>query len=299
MMRYTDLHSSGELRRRAEELKKYAERCKLCPRECGAMRLKGERGKCGAGDQIEISGYGPHFGEEPPLVGRGGSGTIFFSFCSLRCVFCQNYETSRGMARYEVSAEDLAEIMLKLQRKRCVNINLVTPSHFVYQIVESLDIACSLGLQIPLVYNCSGYEKVEILSKLEGIVDIYLPDIKYADPELAKKYSGIDDYPRIAKAALKEMHRQVGDLVLNEEGVAERGLLIRHLVMPGGIAGTAELMEFIAREISPSSWINIMDQYYPTYLAYRYPELSRRITREEYREAVEAAKRASPEFHLL
>lgn len=298
-MRYTDLHSSGELRRRAEELKKYAERCNLCPRECGAMRLKGERGECGAGDRIEISGYGPHFGEEPPLVGRGGSGTIFFSFCSLRCVFCQNYETSRGKVGYEVSTEVLAEIMLKLQRKGCVNINLVTPSHFVYQIVEALDIACGLGLHIPLVYNCSGYEKQEILSKLEGIVDIYLPDIKYADAEIAKKYSGINDYPRIAKAALKEMHRQVGDLVLNKEGIAERGLLIRHLVMPGGIAGTAELMEFIAREISPFSWINIMDQYYPTYLAYRYPELSRRITREEYREAVEAAKRASPDFHIL
>ncbi len=298
-MRYTDLHSSGELRRRAEELKKYAERCKLCPRECGAMRLKGERGACGAGDRMEISGYGPHYGEEPPLVGKGGSGTIFFSFCSLRCVFCQNYETSRGIVGYKVSAEELAEIMLKLQKKGCVNINLVTPSHFVHQIVEALDIACGLGLHIPLVYNCSGYEKKEILSQLEGIVDIYLPDIKYADAKIAKKYSGIDDYPSVAKAALKEMHRQVGDLVLNKEGIAERGLLIRHLVMPGGIAGTAELMEFIAREISPFSWINIMDQYYPTYLAYRYPELSRRITDEEYREAVEAAKRASPEFHIL
>lgn len=298
-MRYTELYLSGELRRRAEELKEYVGRCSLCPRECGALRLEGERGKCGAGNRVEISGYGPHFGEEPPLVGRGGSGTIFFSFCSLRCVFCQNYETSRGMAGYEVSTEELAEIMVKLQKRGCVNINLVTPSHYVYQIVEALEAACSLGLKIPLVYNCSGYEKPEILSKLEGIVDIYLPDIKYADAEIARKYSGIDDYPRIAKAALKEMHRQVGDLVLNEEGVAMRGLLIRHLVMPGGIAGTAELMEFIAREISSSSWINIMDQYYPTYLAYRYPEISRRTSREEYREAVAAAKRASPKFHLL
>lgn len=298
-MSYLNLYRSGELRRRADELRKHIDRCSLCPWECGALRLEGERGKCGAGDRVEISGYGPHFGEEPPLVGRGGSGTIFFSFCSLRCVFCQNYETSRGRERYEVSTGELAEIMLELQKRGCVNINLVTPSHFVYQIIEALEAACGLGLQIPLVYNCSGYEKLDILRNLHGIVDIYLPDIKYADAEIAKKYSGIEDYPRVAKAALKEMHRQVGDLVLDRNGVAVRGLLIRHLVMPGGLAGTANLMEFIAREISPTSWINIMDQYYPTYLAYRYPEISRRISREEFKEAVAAAKSASPQFHLL
>ncbi len=298
-MSYLDLYRSGELRRRADELREYLDRCSLCPRECGALRLEGKRGKCGAGDRVEISGYGPHYGEEPPLVGKGGSGTIFFSFCSLRCVFCQNYVTSRGRDRYEVSTGELAEIMLELQKRGCVNINLVTPSHFVYQIIEALEVACGLGLQIPLVYNCSGYEKLDILRKLEGIVDIYLPDIKYADAEIARKYSGVEDYPRVAKAALKEMHRQVGDLVLDRKGVAVKGLLIRHLVMPGGLAGTADLMEFIAREISPTSWINIMDQYYPTYLANRYPEISRRITREEFRDALAAAKNASPQFHLL
>ncbi len=298
-MNYLTLYKTGELQQRFAELRKFLDPCKLCPRECGARRLNGERGECGAGEQAEISGSGPHFGEEPPLVGRGGSGTIFFAFCSLHCVFCQNYEISRGREKYGVSTEKLAHIMLELQEMGCVNINLVTPTHYVLQILEALLAACRRGLRLPLVYNCSGYERLNTLRKLDGIIDIYLPDIKYADAEIARKYSRISNYPRVAKAALKEMHRQVGDLVLDKKGVAVRGLLIRHLVMPGGLAGTADLMRFIAREVSPASWINIMDQYYPTYLAYRYPEIARRITPKEYKEAVTAAEKASRQFHLL
>lgn len=298
-MSYLDLFHTGELHRRAAELKKLLDPCMLCPRECGAPRLEGDRGQCGAGREAEISSYGPHFGEESPLVGRGGSGTIFFAFCSLRCVFCQNYEISRGRDKYGISTNKLARLMLKLQQRGCVNINLVTPTHYVPQIVEALLLACDQGLRIPLVYNCSGYEKFDTLRQLDGIIDIYLPDIKYANASIARKYSRISDYPRVAREAVKEMHRQVGDLEINEDGVAVRGLIIRHLVMPGGVAGTADLMQFIAREVSPSAWVNIMDQYYPTYLAYRYPEIGRRITREEFREALSAAKKASQQFHLL
>ncbi|MFY9141165.1 MAG: radical SAM protein [Thermacetogeniaceae bacterium] len=298
-MSYIDLYRTGELVKMVSVLKESLEPCRLCPRECGASRLSGERGQCGAGKDAEISGFGPHFGEEPPLVGGGGSGTIFFAFCSLRCVFCQNFETSRGMDKYAVNTTELAEIMLKLQERGCVNINLVTPTHYIPQILDALLVACENGLKLPLVYNCSGYERLEILRQLAGIVDIYMPDIKYADSDIALKYSQISDYPRVAKEALKEMHQQVGDLVLDKEGIAIKGLLIRHLVMPGGLAGTASLMKFIAEEISPKSWINIMNQYYPTYLAHRYPEINRRITYKEYLEALKAAEQASPDFNLL
>ncbi|MGE5544822.1 MAG: radical SAM protein [Bacillota bacterium] len=273
--------------------------CDICPRECGADRLGGETGQCGAGKEVAISGYGPHFGEEHPLVGRGGSGTIFFAFCSLKCVFCQNFTTSRGSDAFEVSTSQLADIMLRLQDKGCININLVSPTHYTPQILEALSEARSQGLHLPLVYNCSGYEKLDTLAELDGVVDIYMPDIKYADAEIARKYSDIENYPEVVWAALKEMHRQVGDLQVNERGEAVRGLLIRHLVMPGGLAGTAELMQFIARDISPSSWINIMDQYHPAYLAHRYPEIARSVTRQEYQEALRAARRASQVFRLL
>lgn len=298
-MGYLELYRNGQLPARLESLRELLDPCVLCPRECRASRLHGERGQCGAGGQVEISGYGPHWGEEPPLVGDGGSGTIFLAFCSLRCVFCQNYEISRGRDRYPVTIEDMAGLMLQLQNRGCVNINLVTPTHYVPQVVEAVAAACAQGLKLPLVYNCSGYERLETLRLLDGIVDIYLPDVKYADAEVARKYSRIGDYPQVAMAAIKEMHRQVGDLVLDARGVAVRGLLIRHLVLPGGLAGTAELMQFIAREVSPTSWINIMDQYYPTYLAYRYPEIARRVTRREFQEAVATARRASPRFHLV
>ncbi|MBC7342887.1 MAG: radical SAM protein [Clostridia bacterium] len=298
-MSYRELHRNGQLKQRVAELKQLLDPCQVCPRECGARRLQGERGECGAGEVVEISGYGPHFGEEPPLVGRGGSGTIFFAFCSLACVFCQNYETSRGRDRYPVDAGELAQIMLQLQERGCENINLVTPTHYLPQIVEAVEVACGLGLELPLVYNSSGYERLATIRLLAGIIDIYMPDLKYANADIARKYSRIHDYPQIAKAALKEMHQQVGDLTLNERGVAVQGLLIRHLVLPGGLAGTAELMQFIAEEISPTSWINVMDQYYPTYLAHRYPEIARRVTSEEFRQAIAAARQASPRFHLL
>lgn len=284
---------------RVERLSELLEPCRICPRECGALRISGERGECGAGKEIEISSFGPHHGEERPLVGRGGSGTIFFAFCSLHCVFCQNSEISRGLVRETVTASGLAEIMLGLQERGCENINLVTPTHYLPQIVKAVAIAAGRGLQLPLVYNCGGYERIESLRLLDRIIDIYMPDFKYDDEKTARKYSGVSGYPRIARAALREMHRQVGDLTLDEDGVALKGLLIRHLVMPGDLAGTAGLMEFIARQISPRSWINIMEQYRPAYLTDRYPEINRRITRREYLEALAAARESSPGFNHL
>ncbi len=284
---------------RVERLNELLEPCRICPRECGALRISGDRGECGAGKEIEISSFGPHHGEEGPLVGRGGSGTIFFAFCSLHCVFCQNFEISRGLVRDTVTASGLAEIMLGLQERGCENINLVTPTHYLPQIVEAVADAAGRGLQLPLVYNCGGYERLESLRLLERIIDIDMPDIKYDDEKTARKYSGVSGYPRIAQEALREMHRQVGDLSLDEDGAALKGLLIRHLVMPGDLAGTAGLMEFIARQISPRSWINIMEQYRPAYLTDRYPEIDRRITRQEYLEALAAARASGPGFNLL
>ncbi|MGB9867728.1 MAG: radical SAM protein [Bacillota bacterium] len=298
-MGYVDLHRSGELSRRADALEALLEPCRVCPRACMARRLSGERGQCGAGSRIEISGYGPHFGEEPPLVGRGGSGTIFFAFCSLYCVYCQNYETSRGLDCYQISCDELAAIMVELQRRGCENINLVTPTHFVPQIVRALDKAASLGLTVPIVYNSSGYEALSTLRLLDGVVDIYLPDVKYADEGVAMAFSRVQNYPSVAKAALKEMYRQVGDLAVDEQGVAKRGLLVRHLVLPGNLAGTEEVMRFIASEVSASCWINIMDQYYPTYMACRYPELNRKITSQEHQRALAAARRASAKFRIV
>ena len=296
---YCKLLQSGELDRRLDRLQELLEPCRLCPRECGALRLSGERGQCGAGREAEIASFGPHFGEERPLVGRGGSGTIFFSFCNLHCLFCQNYEISRGAVGKAVSAAELADMALSLQKKGCENINLVTPTHYLPQIVEAIAIAAGQGLKLPLVYNCGGYERVESLRLLEGIVDLYMPDLKYAGEKEAEKYSQVSDYPQVARESIKEMHRQVGDLVLDQEGVARRGLLIRHLVMPGGVAGTAALMEFIARKISPRTAVNIMGQYHPAYQAHRFPEINRRITREEYLEALAAARESSPGFQLL
>lgn len=290
---------SGELNRRLARIRGLLEPCRLCPRECGALRLSGERGECGAGSEAEIASFGPHFGEERPLVGRGGSGTIFFSFCNLHCAFCQNFEISRGMAGDTVTAAALAEMMLSLEKRGCENINLVTPTHYLPQIVEALALAAGRGLALPLVYNCGGYEKVESLRLLEEIVDLYMPDLKFAGEEEAKKYSRAGDYPRVAREAIKEMHRQVGDLALDEEGIARKGLLVRHLVMPGGVAGTAGLMEFIAREVSPRTAVNVMDQYHPAYQANRFPEINRRVTRQEYLEALAAARESGPGFQFL
>ena len=234
--------------------------CSLCGHECGVDRLSARPGYARADDTVLISSWGPHFGEEPPLVGRCGSG-VFFTGCNLKCVFCQNWDISQmGMGR-QISTDELGKIMASLQKAGCHNINLVTPTHCVPQILAALIAACDKGLSIPLVYNCGGYESVETLKILDGIVDIYMPDVKYARREHALRYSGAKDYPKVAKAALREMHRQVGDLVIDKNGIARRGLLVRHLVLPGGLAGTAEIMEFIAKEISQDTYINIMAQY--------------------------------------
>jgi putative pyruvate formate lyase activating enzyme len=280
------------LQEKTEEALERLKECNFCPRECGVDRTAGELGFCRTADLPIVSSWGPHFGEEPPLVGRSGSGTIFFTHCNLHCLFCQNYTISHLGEGQEVSFEKLASIMLSLQAMGCHNINLVTPTHQVPMILKALMIAIEGGLRLPIVYNCGGYESINTLRLLEGIIDIYMPDFKYSDPEVSKKYSLAEDYPERAKAALKEMHRQVGDLRINSEGIAERGLLVRHLIMPGGLAGTKEVVRFIAEEISKDTYINIMDQYHPCFKAFEYPPLDRRITPREFEEALTLARRA-------
>lgn len=260
--------------------------CKVCPRECGVDRLKGEIGNCGAGLEVKVSSFHQHFGEEPPLVGRHGSGTIFLTHCNLHCVYCQNYEISQLGMGTETSLAGLADMMMKLQRLGCHNINLVTPTPWVPQIIKALSIAQNRGLNLPVVYNCGGYESLHTLRMLEGIVSIYMPDIKYADNDYAQQYSGAADYWDVVRPALREMHRQVGDLII-EKGIAKRGLLIRHLVMPHGIAGSKQCFEFISRELSKNTTVNVMAQYYPTYKASQYAPISRRITTQEYRAALQ------------
>jgi len=287
---YLRLYEEGKLRERAEALKQRLEACDLCPHECKANRLGQEKGFCRVLDKPIVSSYGPHFGEEQPLVGYGGSGTIFFTYCNMACVYCQNWEISHLGEGEEVSPEELARMMLALQARGCHNINFVTPTHQIAFIVEALVLAVEKGLRLPLVYNCGGYEKVETLKLLEGIVDIYMPDFKYWDEKIALKLSKAPKYPEVARAALKEMHRQVGDLLLDDEFIAYRGLLVRHLVLPGRLAGTKEILRFIAEEISPHTYVNIMDQYYPCGDAWKYPPLDRRLTREEYEEALQWAR---------
>jgi len=279
-----------ELKRRIERLFKILESCEICPRKCHVNRLKGEKGYCQLGYLPMVSAYHPHFGEETPLVGKYGSGTIFMTSCNLSCVYCQNYEISQLRIGDEVSFERLAGMMVELQNLGCHNINLVTPTPQVPAILKSLEIAIEKGLKIPLVYNTSSYDSLEVLKLLDGIVDIYLPDAKYSDDKVALKYSNAPNYFEIMKKAIKEMHRQVGDLVVNEEGIAVRGLIVRHLVLPNGLAGSEKIFEFIAKEISKNTFLNIMDQYWPAYKAYQYPELSRRITKEEFQEVINLAK---------
>ncbi len=289
--RYLQAYRSSELSRKVKEGYERLAACDICPHHCGVNRLKEETGFCRSGSQAVISSYAPHFGEEQPLVGTNGSGTIFFTFCNMRCVYCQNYEISwLGVGR-PVTSEELAGIMLELQDYyRCHNINLVTPTHFVPPILAALELAIKKGLRLPLVYNCGGYEDLKTLKLLDGIIDIYMPDFKYDDPEIAQKYSGVRDYPQIARLALREMHRQVGDLVVDERGIAVRGLIVRHLVLPGGLAGTEGCMRYLAT-VSPQMFINIMSQYRPENRAHEFPPLNRRITREEYREALDLARR--------
>ena len=287
---YIALYESGELKERIEKLMAILKSCTLCPRKCEVNRLEGELGVCQAGSTLMISSAFPHFGEEPPLVGQNGSGTIFLTHCNLRCVFCQNYDISHLGDGAKSSPEEMAKYMVALQNRGCHNINFVTPTHFVPQIVSALPKAIEMGLRIPLVYNCGGYESIKVIKLLENIFDIYMPDAKFADSENAKKYCKAPDYPEVVKEVLKEMHRQVGVLQINHQGIAERGVLIRHLVMPEGLAGTEKIMKFIAEELSPDSYVNIMIQYYPHYKASKYPELSRRITLGEFQDALAIAR---------
>lgn len=282
---YIKLFKEGTLLKRVEEAKKHLTNCQLCPHECGVDRTK-SIGFCRINDKLVVSSFGPHFGEEDVLVGYRGSGTIFFGYCNLRCVFCQNYDISHEGRGDIISNERLAQTMLLLQNHyRCHNINLVTPTHFIPNILEALYIAVEKGLGLPLVYNSGGYEKVETLKLLDGIVDIYMPDFKYSSWELAKKYSKVKDYPARAKAALKEMDRQVGGLKVDDRGIGYRGLIIRHLMLPGGLEDTKEVLKFIKDNLSPDSLVNLMSQYYPTYKAYEYDQINRRLNFNEYKEA--------------
>ncbi len=286
---YLKLHQSGELKKRIKEAYRLMENCRICPRNCQVNRGR-KRGYCQAGLTPLVSSLHLHLGEEPPISGWRGSGTIFFTYCNLRCVFCQNYPISHLGNGNEVSLEKLSIMMISLQEKGAHNINLVTPTHFIPQILFSLNVAIEKGLQIPLVYNCGGYESVETLKLLDGIVDIYMPDIKYGKEEESRKYSSAPNYFEVAKKAVREMHRQVGDLKLNEEGIAQRGLLVRHLILPQELAGTRNVFSFIAKEISPKTFVSIMNQYFPAYRAIQIEELNRKITLKEYNQALKIAE---------
>ena len=279
------------MRDRAQKARAILEECRLCPRACGVNRLSRESGQCQVTDKVMVSSYGPHMGEEAPLVGRNGSGTIFFSYCNLHCIFCQNYTISQLGEGSPVDSETLADMMLSLQARGCHNINLVSPSHVVPYILEALEIAAEKGLKLPLVYNTGGYDALETLKLLDGIVDIYMPDMKYADSKTAERLSGIKGYPRINRAAVSEMHRQVGDLEIDDNGIARRGLLVRHLVLPEGLAGTKEVVRFLADEISTNTYLNIMSQYRPCHKAFDVPTLNRPLKDKEFNETIELAHR--------
>ncbi len=287
---YLELYRTGELHSRIAALTALLEECRLCLRECGVNRRLGKRGVCEAPAVLKVSSAFPHFGEEPPLTGVNGSGTIFFAHCNLRCIFCQNFDISHEGIGEEVTPSELAEMMLSLQRRGCHNINFVTPTHYAAQIISALPEAIEGGLELPLIWNCGGYESLEVIKLLDGIVDIYMPDLKYGDYEHAMLYSKAPGYFETAKRALIEMHRQVGDLEIDQRGIARRGLLVRHLVMPGGVAGTEQVVKFISEELSKKSYVNIMDQYHPCYEADCFPEINQPITGEEYEAAIDTAK---------
>jgi putative pyruvate formate lyase activating enzyme len=289
---YICLLETGELKQRSETAAKMLKACKLCPHLCGINRSQGEKGICRAGEYVVVDSITPHFGEEEVLVGDHGSGTIFFGYCNLKCVFCQNYQLSAKGQGHEITVEELAKAMLRLQELGCHNINFVSPTHFAAQIIQGVEIAAEKGLHLPLVYNTGGFDTIETLKILEGIIDIYMPDIKFIEEEVALKYLRVKGYPQAVKDSIKEMHRQVGDLKIDNNGLAYRGLLVRHLVMPDGLAGSREIMRFLADEISPHTFVNIMGQYRPSHLTDKYPEINRRITRQEFAQAVNAAKEA-------
>ncbi|MCX7857350.1 MAG: radical SAM protein [Deltaproteobacteria bacterium] len=287
---YLKLKEEGLLEERIKLLEDMMDPCRLCPRSCNAKRKRDDLGYCKAPHELYVSSFFAHFGEERPLVGVYGSGTIFLTFCNLKCVFCQNYDISIYGYGEKISVTEMAKIMLKLQRMGCHNINFVTPTHYVPQIVKAVSIAAEEGLCLPLVYNCGGYESEEVIRLLEGIFDIYMPDVKFLDPYLAQRYLNAKNYPEVVKRVLKEMHRQVGDLVLDENTIATRGLLIRHLVMPSCGEDTKRILRFIRDEISENAFVNVMAQYRPCYRAADFPEIARRITSIEYYEAFEYAK---------
>lgn len=291
---YLKTEQIGKLKKTEAELWNILESCQCCPRRCCVNRLRGEKGVCSSTAELKVHTASLHFGEEKPLVGRGGSGTVFFSNCNLLCCFCQNWEINhRGDGNY-INHDQLAYMMLELQKRGAHNINLVTPTHVIPHIVKALRIAAARGLRLPLVYNTSAYDNIEVIRMLDGIVDIYLPDFKYQDGKLAGKYSsGASDYPEVAAAVIKEMHRQVGILQVDASGIARRGLIIRHLVMPENIAGTDRFVQWVAQELSPDTYVNIMEQYRPEHKAFDYQEISRRITNAEYSKAIQWAKAAS------
>lgn len=288
---YLESYTNGRLAEQSSKALALLRSCTLCPRLCGVDRTAGEAGYCRTGRHAVVASYGPHFGEERPLVGRRGSGTIFFSHCNLYCAFCQNVEISHGGEGVAVGSAELAGIMVALQNEGCHNINFVTPSHVIAQILEALPLAIEGGLTVPLVFNTGGYDRVSALRLLEGVVDIYMPDFKFWDSSVAERLCSAADYPERARAALKECHRQVGDLVVDGRGIGLKGLLVRHLVMPDGLAGSEGVFRFIAREISRNTWVNVMDQYHPCGDAVGQSSLGRRITSKEFADALEAAKR--------
>ncbi|MFN2352828.1 MAG: radical SAM protein [Kiritimatiellia bacterium] len=290
---YLRLYRSGELKARGERLWDMLGACRLCPRRCGVDRLNGRRGFCRGGAGLEIASHQPHFGEERPLVGQGGSGTIFLSHCALRCVFCINWEISHGGEGSPRAIDDMADMMLDLQQRGCANINMVTPTHYAPHILLALDRAAAQGLRLPLVYNTCGWENMETLRLLDGVVDIYLPDFKYAEPEMAARYSaGAHDYPAVLRQVLPEMQRQVGTARLDKDGLTRRGLMVRHLVMPNNVGGSCEVVRWIAENLPKDTYLNIMSQYRPMYRAHEYPAIARRITSEEYAKVVDTARAA-------
>jgi putative pyruvate formate lyase activating enzyme len=289
---YINAHETGSLKKKAEEAYQALKNCMLCPRECGVDRTAGETGICQTGEDAIVCSFHAHFGEESPLVGKNGSGTIFFTYCNLMCSFCQNYEISHGGEGEPVVPEQISRMMLLLQKQGCHNINFVSPSHVVPQILAAVRLAVEQGLSVPLVYNTGSYDKVEALKLLEGVVDIYMPDFKFQDPEIAESTCNARDYKDCARKALLEMHRQVGDLVTNESGIAERGLIIRHLVLPDNLAGTREAMTFISQHVSKNSYVNIMPQYRPCGMAHETKGMNRAITTEEFEHALRDAEEA-------
>jgi putative pyruvate formate lyase activating enzyme len=289
---YLRLYREGKLKDRIDRAVELMRDCSLCPRECHVDRLSGELGFCRTGEKARVASLHAHFGEESPLVGTGGSGTIFFRSCNLLCYFCQNYDISHDAGGGEVEPKDLADMMLSLQKRGCHNINFVTPSHVVPQILQGLLSAVERGLEVPLVYNTGGYDKVETLKILENVFDIYMPDFKFWEARWSEKFCKAPDYRIIATAAIKEMHRQVGNLLIDESGIAEKGLLVRHLVMPNDVSNTKEVMTFLADEISEDTYVNVMDQYHPCGKATLDTAINRRLTRKEYVEAVRLTKDA-------